>query len=521
MSEDELRSEYERLRAREAELVAEAARLKAENERLREQLEQAQARIEELKRELFGPKSERLTEEQREQLEQVGGDLQDQAERPGALSTEVLEPEPDEPEEKAKEKRRRVPRHPLPEHLETETVVLEPDQTRCPHCGEEMGVIGEEVSEELELIPAKLIRRRTIRRKRACRCGEAGVAIAPLPPRLIPQSRLGVGLAVYIVLVRYDDHLSFYRLAQQFQERHHIVIARQQMVQWVEAIAGWLRPIYDAMWRAMVSGGYLQVDETPVRVLDPEVPGKAARGYLWFYAAPGGDVILEFDKSRGLEPVRQRLTGFTGDIQTDAYQVYQSLERQTSGLGRLGCLAHARRRFYEALRQNLPEAVWFIAQIRELYRIEAQVRGLPPPERRQARLESAPQIWKGMKAKARELQPKVLPKSTLGVALSYFLSEYKALTRYLKDGRFEIDNNLIENAIRPTAVGRKRWLFIGHPDAAWRSAVIYSILVSCRRRGINPQDYLTDVLSRLPRMNITEVESLLPANWKPPATRTG
>ncbi|RPJ53665.1 MAG: IS66 family transposase, partial [Acidobacteria bacterium] len=356
MSEDELRSEYERLRAREVELVAEAARLKAENEQLREQLEQAQARIEELKRELFGPKSERLTEEQREQLEQVGGDLQDQAQRPGALSAEVLEPEPEEPQ-KDKEKRRRVPRHPLPEHLETETVVLEPAQTRCPHCGEEMGVIGEEVSEELELVPAKLIRRRTIRRKRACRCGEAGVAIAGLPPRLIPQSRLGVGLAVYIVLVRYDDHLSFYRLAQQFQERHHIVIARQQMVQWVEAIAQWLRPIYDAMWRAMVSGGYLQVDETPVRVLDPEVPGKAARGYLWFYAAPGGDVILEFDKSRGLEPVRQRLAGFTGDIQTDAYQVYQSLERKTSGLGRLGCLAHARRRFYEALRQNLPEAV--------------------------------------------------------------------------------------------------------------------------------------------------------------------
>ena len=159
-------------------------------------------------------------------------------------------------------------------------------------------------------------------------------------------------------------------------------------------------------------------------------------------------------------------------------------------------------------------------QIRELYRIEAQIRGLSPPERRKARLESAPKIWKGMKAKARELQPKVLPKSTLGVALSYFLSEYKALTRYLKDGRFEIDNNLVENAIRPTAVGRKRWLFIGHPDAAWRSAVIYSILVSCRRRGINPQDYLTDVLGRLPGMNITEIESLLPANWKPPAIRS-
>jgi len=520
MSADQRRSEYERWRAREAELEAEAARLKAENQALREQLEQAQARIEELKRELFGPKSERLTEEQREQLAQVGTDLQDEAERPGAVSAEVLEPELDQPP-KEKDKRRRAPRHPLPASLETETVILEPDQMTCPHCGGEMAVIGEEVSEEIELVPARLIRRRTVRRKRACRCGEAGVAIAPLPPRLIPQSRLGVGLAVYIVLVRYDDHLSFYRLAQQFNERHGLVIARQQMVQWVEAIAGWLRPLYEAMWRALAAGGYLQVDETPVRVLDPEIKGKAARGYLWFYAAPGGDVILEFDKSRGLEPVRERLKDFTGDIQTDAYQVYQSLERQSPGLRRLGCLAHARRRFYEALRQNLPEAVWFITQIRELYQIEAQVRGLAPAQRRQARLESAPKIWKAMKAKARELEPRVLPKSTLGSALSYFLNEYKALTRYLKDGRFEIDNNLIENAIRPTAVGRKRWLFIGHPDAAWRSAVIYSILVSCRRRGINPQDYLSDVLTRLPAMNITQIETLLPANWKPPANRTG
>ena len=125
------------------------------------------------------------------------------------------------------------------------------------------------------------------------------MAIAPLPPRLIPQSRLGLGLAVHMVLTRYDDHLSFYRLEQQFRERHGIVIPRQQMVQWVEHIATWLRPIYDAMWQAMFAGGYLQVDETPVKVLDPDVQGKAARGYLWFYAVPGGDVILEFDPSRG------------------------------------------------------------------------------------------------------------------------------------------------------------------------------------------------------------------------------
>jgi hypothetical protein len=266
----------------------------------------------------------------------------------------------------------------------------------------------------------------------------------------------------------------------------------------------------------MLAGGYLQVDETPVRVLDPDVEGKAARGYLWFYAVPRGDVILDFDRSRALKVVQQRLQDFTGTIQTDAYEVYQALERRESRIERIGCLAHSRRRFYAALQQNLPEAVYFISQIRLLYQIEDEARELAASERHVFRQQSAPAIWEALKAKAVELQPKFLPKSTMGSAIRYFLNEHDALTGYLRNGRFEIDNNLIENSIRPTAIGRKRWLFIGHPDAGWRSAVVYSIIVSCRRRGINPQDYLTDVLRRLPGEKINQIEELLPGNWKPP-----
>jgi transposase len=380
--------------------------------------------------------------------------------------------------------------------------------------------IGEEVSEEIDFVPAKRIRRTNVRPKYACRCGEAGVAIAPLPPRLIPQSRLGLGLAVHVVLARYDDHLSFYRLEQQFRERHGIVIVCQQMVQWAEHIANWLRPVYDAMWQAMLAVRYLQIDETPVKVLDPDVKGKAARGYLWFYAVPGGDVILEFDPSRGMAPVRKRLAGFTGTIQTDAYEVYQSLERKETHIQCIACLAHARRYFVKAVKENLPPAVWLITQIRSLYRIEKESRDLPPDERRDRRLEEAPAIWEKMKATADELKPSLLPKSTLGKAVNYFINEYEALKGYLRDERFEIDNNLIENSIRPTAVGRRRWLFIGHPDAGWRSAVIYSILVSLRRRGINPQEYLTDVLARLPAAKTSDIPSLLPANWKSHSTNT-
>ena len=296
-------------------------------------------RLPQLKRELFGPKADRLTPEQQDQMNQLLDDMEAESEQPapdsdqrarGRGAAEALQPPPQT-------------RHPLPVDLETETVTIEPDLAPCPCCGKMPGRIGEEVSEEIDIIPARLIRRRTVRPKYACPCGEAGVAVAPLPPRLIPQSKLGLGLAVFIVLARFDDHLSYYRLEQQFRERHGVEIPRQQMVQWIEHIANWLRPLVERMWQAMRASGYLQVDETPVKVLDPEVKGKAAQGYLWFYAVPGGDVLLEFDSSRGLEPVRRRLTGFAGTIQTDAYEVYESLSRKESAIARIGCLAHARR----------------------------------------------------------------------------------------------------------------------------------------------------------------------------------
>lgn len=518
---DRSAAEDDPLRARAAQLEAENAVLRAQNTQLRDQLLQAQEEIADLKRQLFGAKAERLTPEQEAQLQTLEQDLADQARRPRPTSDEVLAEERRRDPERTPPRRRRRPPHGLPVALKTDTVTIEPVDKTCACCGRPLQRIGEEVTEELDLIPATLIRRRLVRPKYACACGEAGVAIAPLPPRLIPQSRLGLGLAVHVLLSRYDDHLSLYRLEQQFWERHHVVVPRQQMVQWVEHIATLLRPIVDAMWRAMLATGYLQVDETSVRVLDPDVKGQAARGYLWFYAVPRGDVVLDFDRHRSLVPVQHRLADFRGTIQTDAYEVYRALERRAATITRLGCLAHTRRHFYAALRDQFPEAVWFISQIRLLYRIEDEAREMTVVARSDFRQEHAPPIWEALKAKGEELQSKALPKSTIGRALGYFLKEYEALIGYLRDGRFEIDNNLVENDIRPTAVGRKRWLFIGHPDAGWRSAVLYSLIVSCRRRGLNPAAYLTDVLRRLPALKITEIESLLPAHWTPSSSDTG
>jgi transposase len=274
------------------------------------QLAEAKAYIAELKRQLFGSKGEPLSAEQEAQLEQLADDAQEQAKSPAPASLEVLAEE--EQAKKERRKSKRPSRHPLPSTMETETVTLEPENKHCPRCGLEQHRIGEEVSEEFEYIPAKLIRRRTVRPKYACRCEESTVVIAPMPPRLLPQSKLGLGLAVHLLLTRFDDHLSFYRLEHIFRERHGVEIPRQQMVQWIEHIAGWLKPIYEAMWQEMKAGNYLQIDETPVKVLDRDVSGKTARGYLWFYAVPREDVILEFCSSRGQEAPNQRLQGFQG-----------------------------------------------------------------------------------------------------------------------------------------------------------------------------------------------------------------
>jgi transposase len=473
-----------------------------------------QSLIEQLKRLLFGPKSEKLSAPQEAQLAVVAQDLIEQAERAIPDSQDILADEGGDSPEGKPSRRSRGGRHPLPVQLEVHTTVLEPEQAECEICGRLGDKIGEEVSEQIDLIPAQLVVRRTVRIKRRCHCGCGGIAIAPLPAALLPGSKLGLGLAVFILLAKYDDHVALYTLERMFRERHGVTLPRQQMVQWIEHLAGLLRLIVDRMWQRMKQGHYVQIDETPVRVLDPEVQGKAARGYLWFFGVPGGDVFLVFDRGRSHQVPATQLEGFQGVFQSDAFEAYETLQKKCSGLRRLGCAAHARRKFYEAALEGDTPAIWFIGRFRQLYRMEDQLRVASPADRQATRQTQAPPIWAEMKTRAKELQPHLLPKSSLGKAVNYFLNEYDALQVYLEAPEYQIDNNLIENSIRPSCVGKKRWLFIGHPQAGWRSAVIYSILQSCRRRGLNPQEYLTDVLRRLPVLKNTEIDQLLPQNWK-------
>ena len=340
-----------------------------------------------------------------------------------------------------------------------------------------------------------------------------------MPPQVIEKGLCGPGLLGHVICAKYLEHRPLYRVQQEL-ERYGVNVSRATLCGWVEAAAVALQPLWRGIQAGLMAGDYLQVDETPVRVLDPEVQGKAATGYLWVYGRPKGDVLFDFRSGRSREGPETMLGSFSGTIQTDAYGVYPALVRSRPGLARIGCLAHARRKFHEALGDDPEEARWFLLQFARLYWIERQTRTRDDETRLAQRKQEAPPLWAAVRARLEVLDPtragsRVLAQSPLGKAVRYALAEWDALQGYLADGRFEIDNNLIENAIRPSCVGKRNWLFIGHPEAGWRSAVIYTLVVSARRHGHDPVAYLGDVLRRIPTAINHTVHELLPANWKP------
>jgi transposase len=471
-------------------------------------IQQLHWQLKQLKKQLYGPSSERQTTESLSK-EQILLSLFGEP-APAAATAEVLLPPVQEP----------VPARPrrqlAAKVLETVTEVLEPEEKICPHCGKDKCEIGQEKSERYEYVPARIVRHEIIRPKLACTCGQAGVSIAPLPARLIPQGQPATSLVAHVLLSKFVDHLPLYRQQQQL-ERLGVYFSKSTLGDWVQQGAFWLQPLVREIKRQLLQGDYVQVDETPVRVQDPEVSGKCATGWLWVLGVPGGDVIFEYHPGRGKEFAEQLLGDFKGYLQRDGYGVYASLARDKPQLVPVGCWSHARRKLVDALAEQADETMELVNEVRQLYLVERHAREqcFDAQQRYQLRQQISLPILQALQGRLGSLQPRVLPQSPLGKAVSYCRNEWQALNRYLSDGRLEIDNNLTENAIRPSAVGKKNWLFIGHPQAGWRSAVIYSIVVSCRRRGIEPWDYLRDVLTRLPTMQQSQLPSLLPANWKP------
>lgn len=489
-----------------AALQGEYSAVQAENRELKWQVAQ-------LKKQLFGPSADRAKLPESYSSEQVLLSIFPPPAEPPATQEVILPPS----EDAAAPTPQRPRRRPEIKELATETQRIEPAEKTCEHCGREKCEIGCEKCERLEYIPAKIIRCIIERPKLACPCGEGKVSIAPPPPAPIEKGLPGPGLLAHVVLSKYEDHSPLYRQQQQLA-RLGVHIPRSTLCDWIEKSAELLQPVVRVIKEQLLASSYLQVDETPVKLMDPEVQGKCATGFLWVAGQPGGDVLFEFKTRRNKESALELLGGFSGFLQRDGYGVYGSIVRDRPDITPVGCLAHGRRKFVEALSDEPKEAGWFVGEFRKLYLIERHARDeqMSHTQRHELRQKLAVPIWATMTHRLDELLQKqpFLPKSPMGKALSYGSAEWKAWQVYLSDGRLEIDNNLTENAIRPSAVGKKNWLFIGHPEAGWRSAVIYSILVTCRRHGIDSWDYLRDIFTRLPGATNQQIADFTPARWK-------
>ena len=499
MTDATLLKKFEELSARVATLEAENHRVMQENLQLKNENQLLRQKLDQYIRHYFGgQRNEGLDKHQLELLLQG---------LPNVVALPTLEPKP------ASASRPGTP-HPVrrmlaEDKLETLEIVIEPEEVKAQPRGWKK--ISEERTSQLDWVAPKIIKRVIIRPRYV---KDEGFALAPLPPQPIEQGMVGPGLLAQIVVNKFEYHLPLYRQEKMFRQQFCVDLSRKTMGCWVEQAAELLMAVYRTIREDLVHGNYLQADETPIRYLDPDVKGKSQQGYLWTYSRPGGDVLFEWRVSRSREGPEEFLKNFRGKLQTDGYGVYESLAKSRNDLTLVGCWAHARRALHEALAET-KSAAWFVGQIGQLYAVEKKLR----EQKAGPQLRAAMRVWQSRPVLERLrrgmelIRRRTLPQGLLGQAIDYTLKRWGALNRFVEDGFLEIDNNLIENSIRPSALGKRNWLFVGHPGAGERSAVIYTLLGSCRRHGVNPFDYLKDLFTRLPAAKITEIKEFTPAAW--------
>jgi len=334
--------------------------------------------------------------------------------------------------------------------LETQEIVIEPAEVQAQPQGWKK--ISEERTSQLDWVAPKIIKRVLIRPRYV---KAERFAIAPLPPQPIEQGMVGPGLLAQILVSKYEYHQPLYRQEKMFRQQFGVELSRKTMGCWVEQAAELLKPVYRSIREDLMRGSYLQADETPIRFLDPDVKGKSQQGYLWTYSRPGGDVLFEWRVSRARAGPEEFLKTFRGKLQTDGYSAYESLAKARGDLTLIGCWAHARRGFHEALAET-KLAAWFVRQIGQLYAVEKQLR----QQKAGPALRHAMRVWQARPVLARLhlamelIRRKTLPQGLLGQAIDYTLKRCSALIQFVEDGTLEIDNNLIENAIRPSALGK-------------------------------------------------------------------
>lgn len=480
-----------------ATLQDELTRIQRENASLRHQLDILCQR-------LFGKKSERVSPDQ---LRLAFAQL---ANEPDAPADPIEMDSGERPGRPRRRAGRPTGRRWLPSALPRQRIEIDlPESDKRCACGQRKTRIGETVTEKLEYVPASLRVIEIARFKYACAQCHDGVVEAPAPPQALEKSRAGEGLLAHIVVSKYVDHLPLYRLERIFL-RQGVDLSRTTMCDWVADVATALTPIGDELRRQITAATYLQTDDTPITILEPA--GGSRKGRLWTYLDPlARQVVFDATPTHERDGPETFLAGFVGDLQADAYTGYDALYA-TGRIREIGCWAHARRRFVEALTTDVRAALT-VALIQQLYEVERAGAELSAEARRDVRREQSMPLLAKIAVERDQLAQTVLPKSPLGDALRYLTNQWGALQRFVDDGRLAADNNRAENQLRVVALGRKNWLFAGSFEGARRAALLYSLVQSCALVDVPPFEYLKDVLLRVATHPQRLIGQLTPTGW--------
>ncbi len=480
--------------------LARNAALEATVETLKANLEAVQFQLAQLQRLVFGHKAERLN------IDAHTG-----------LLFEVAPPAAPEPRTRTVTvaPRPKPVREKLPAHLPREVTLIDlpVEQKPCPCCGGARHVIGEAVSEKLDYVPATLKVIETRRPKYACRPCQGEIAVAPLPASPIEQGMAAPGLLAHVLVSKFADHLPLNR-QEAMLRRAGIELPRSTLCDWVLGSAQCLKPLYEHLIRQIRQADILHSDDTIVPLQEA---GAAVKARAWGWVAPTRRLIAyEFTTSRaGIHP-QSFVAGWRGYLVADAYAGYDRLFANPA-LKEVGCWAHARRKFFEVAKtQKTPGlAHEAVARIGQFYHLDNAWKDLDPDARRRRRQEEIGPLLDAFRDWMAAHLPGLLPKSPLAQAMGYAANHWQALTRFLEDGRLPLDNNAAERALRPIAVGRKNWLFAGSVRGGVAAAIVLSFIESAKLHGLNPYEYLRDVLTRLPSAKAADLDDLLPDAWQP------
>lgn len=393
----------------------------------------------------------------------------------------------------------------LPANLRREEIIIEPlaDIAGCKK-------MGEEITEVLEYEPGELFVKKYIRNKYVEQNG-GGILIGELPSMPLPKAIAGPGLLAQIVIDKYVDHLPLHRQMQRF-ERSGVKLPYSTLTDWVSNTCRLIEPLFEALKKEVLQSNYLHVDETPIRVMDKDKKAETHRGYYWVYQnSIDKTVFFDYQEGRGREGPMEILEHFRGYLQTDGYIAYEIFDKR-AGIRLMHCMAHARRMFNEALENDEVRASYAMEQLQKLYAIErgAKDQHLSLEEITEVRKEKSVPVLNAFGEWMKKQYLEVTPKSPIGKALGYSIERWERLSLYTRDGKLNIDNNPVENSIRPVALGRKNYLFAGSHEAARRSGMLYSLLGTCKLHNVEPYQWLQNVLQTIADHPVNKISELLP-----------